>query len=490
MRKVTYTVSAEQASRLLGDWYDEGPAYLALSGAFRALILDGRLPSGTRIPSERVFAAQSRISRNTVTAAYGLLRDEGYLEGLRGAGSITALPGSGTRRARPTSVTTGDTGKSIDLTVTQVPAPEPLLTEAVRVAAGHIGRHSGELVHDRIGLRELRQTIADRYTARGLPTSVDEIMVTTGAYQGWGLLLRLLVRNTDPVVLDSPTHPDAVQAVRSLAGRPVPVALGLEGWDPDLMASVLRQAKPVLAHLMPDHHDPTGLVMPDDTRRAVIRVARSSGTLLVADETLSDLTLDGSAPTPLASFGRRGEVVTIGSLSKVFWGGLGVGWIRAGRSLISRLAALRGPGDAGTSVVDQLTAYVLYESFDSVLHAHRRRLADRRNHLAAALRRDLPGWRFALPRGGLCLWVDLGERIGPQLVSAASQYGVKVLSGSCFAVEGSLDGYLRLPYVLPEEKLAEAVGGLAKADRLVRSNGQSGRPLVGTTSIVKGAVRA
>ncbi|GGS13696.1 MULTISPECIES: MocR-like transcription factor YczR [Streptomyces] len=467
-------MSADQTGRLLGDWLEDGPAYLALAKAFRALITDGRLPAGTRIPSERVLAAQCRIGRNTVTAAYSLLRTEGYLEGHRGAGTFTALPPGHQRvRTAPQDARRFPENR-IDLAVAQVPAPEPLLAEAVRDAACHVGKYTDGPVHDRVGLRELRQAIADRYTRRGLPTSADEIMVTTGAYQGWGLLLRLTAQRFDPVLVDAPTYPDAVQAIRSIAGRPLPVGLGPEGWDPELLVSACRQARPVLAYLMPDHHNPTGHVMPDEVREAVAAGARRSGTLLVVDETLSELTLEGPAPRPMAAFASRGQVVTIGSLSKIFWSGLNLGWIRATPSLISRLAALRGPGDAGNSVVNQLIARRLFDDYDAVLRERRLTLSARRDHLVGALRRHLPEWTFSPPRGGLCLWVDLGERVSSRLACAAEGLGVDILTGSRFAVEGTLDNRLRLPFVQPPDVLSEGVERLAAAYAAVR--GHRSRP--------------
>ncbi|WP_063774331.1 aminotransferase-like domain-containing protein [Streptacidiphilus rugosus] len=459
-------MTALQAVRLLGDWVDGRPAYVALASAFRALITDDRLPVGTRIPSERSLATHCGISRNTVTAAFGLLRAEGYLEGARGAGSVTAFPGEA-RRPRPAPAERpagAAAGARIDLATDTTPDPGPLLTDAVHHAAAQLGGHPADAAHSRVGLYELREAIAAHYGRRGLPTTPGEVMITTGAYQGWGLLLRLMARRFEPVLVDSPTDPDALHAIRSIAGRPLPVGLGPQGWDPDLVGSALRQARPVLAYLMPDHHRPTGHLMSDAARRQVVSAARSSATVLVADETLADLTLDGTAAAPLACYGNRGEVVSIGSLSPVLWSGLDLGWIRASATVIGRLARLRGPGDAGNSLVNQLIACRLFESHDALLTERRTVLRTRRDALVEALRALAPDWRFTAPRGGLSLWVDLGERIGSRLAAAAStHHGVDVLSGSRFAVEGSLDGFVRLPYVQPADVLAEGVRNLVRA---------------------------
>src|SRR5258708_2599520 len=82
-------------ARELGNWRtssNSGPAYQGLSDGLRMLIVDGRLPVGAQMPSERVLADALRVSRTTVTAAYTQMRDDGYLNGRRGARSTTALP--------------------------------------------------------------------------------------------------------------------------------------------------------------------------------------------------------------------------------------------------------------------------------------------------------------------------------------------------------------------------------------------------------------
>src|SRR3954469_4712326 len=82
-------------ARELGNWRTSsrsGPAYQGLSDAIRLLIVDGRVPVGARLPSERALADALRVSRTTVTAAYAQLGENGYLNARRGARSTTALP--------------------------------------------------------------------------------------------------------------------------------------------------------------------------------------------------------------------------------------------------------------------------------------------------------------------------------------------------------------------------------------------------------------
>src|SRR3954449_6016820 len=85
-------LSGPHLARLLGAWRSGGPAYAALAAAIRLLVLDGRLPLRTRLPGERELAGARGVSRTTAAAAYAALRDDGFLDSRRGAGSWTRLP--------------------------------------------------------------------------------------------------------------------------------------------------------------------------------------------------------------------------------------------------------------------------------------------------------------------------------------------------------------------------------------------------------------
>ncbi|HRD13860.1 MAG TPA: winged helix-turn-helix domain-containing protein, partial [Mycobacterium sp.] len=78
----TRALDSELVARELGNWRTSsrsGPTYQGLADGLRMLIVDGRLPVGSRLPSERALADALRVSRTTVTAAYTGLRDAGYL---------------------------------------------------------------------------------------------------------------------------------------------------------------------------------------------------------------------------------------------------------------------------------------------------------------------------------------------------------------------------------------------------------------------------
>lgn len=471
--RTVYSVNPSQLTRMLGAWRGQGTAYADLADAIRFLIRDGRLPLDTRIPAERALATQCGISRNTVAAAYGLLRTEGYLESRRGSGSFVVIPRTeaAAHQTSPLlSTALQPAGGDIDFTSVVMPAAKPILNEVLHDAGEEIVRYTATYGYDHVGLPELRQLIAEHYGRRGLPTRAEEIMVTNGVHHTWGLLLRLLTRRGDRVLVDSPTCPKVLDAVRVCGGRPLAVPMDQHGWDVDLIQSIMRQVTPALAYMMPDFHNPTGLVMSTDTRLAIADAAKGEDSYIVVDDAVADLRLpDIDLPTPMAAFGDRNRMIAIGSLSRVCWGGLQLGWLRTTPSVIARIAAMRGSIDAGTGIPQQVIATQLFGRYDELLKERRAALADQCQALVKALRRQLPGWRFQEPSGGLSLWIDLGAPLSTRVAMAAARHGVRILAGPRFGGDGVLERRIRIPFVHDKGTLIEGVRRLALAHREVAS---------------------
>jgi DNA-binding transcriptional MocR family regulator len=459
-------ISGPHLARLLGAWRSGRPGYVALSGAIRLLVLDGRLPLRTRLPGERELAAALGVSRTTTAAAYAALRDEGFLASRRGSGSWTSLPAD--RAATPDPAEPGEV--ELDLSCAATAAPEGAIHRALAAATAELPRHLPGPGYDALGLPVLRAAVAAHLTRRGAPTAPEQVLVTAGAQHALALLLRVLAGPGDRVLVDHPTYPNALDAIRAVGARPVPVALGPGGWDLEMLGATLRQAAPRLAYVIADHHNPTGLTLPDAERDRLVALARATRTPLVVDETLAELRLDGDAPAPSPLAARDG-VIAIGSMSKAFWAGLRIGWIRASPTLVQRLALARATIDLSSPVVEQLVATELLGDPDPVLTAHRTALRARRDALAAALRATLPDWRFALPRGGLSLWIELDAPGSSALAAVASRHGIRLAPGPRFGVDGAFERFLRLPYTLPEPQLAEVVERLAVAWRAVGAGG-------------------
>ena len=239
------------------------------------------------MPAERELAAALGVSRTTVAAAYEALRGAGMLHSRRGAGSWTQLDprtpvAAGTpfsphrhRRRASTSRTPRSPRRSRRCAR---PPPRPPST-STRCSAGH--------GYDLLGRPELRAAIADRFTARGLPTRPDQVLVTSGAQHAFALVLATLTGPGDRVLVEHPTYPNALDAVRARGARPVPVPMGpaprgTGAWDLDLLTASVRDAAPRLMYVIPDFQNPTGGVLDAAGRERLVALARRTGTPLRA----------------------------------------------------------------------------------------------------------------------------------------------------------------------------------------------------------------
>lgn len=439
--------------RLLGHWQQAAsrtPLWRQLADALRLLILDGRLALDTRLPGERELATTLEISRTTISSALAQLRDEGYLESRHGSGSRVVLPDS---RHIPTRASAS---AALDLSTAAL-AAGPEIHQAYTHALTAMTQHLSHTGYDQLGLSPLREAIAARYTARGLPTRIDEVMVVNGAVSGFALVLRLLTGPGDRVVVDHPTYPLAIAAIQGASCRPVGVALPETGWDTNGFAATLAQTAPRLAYLMPDFHNPTGRCMDIATRERMTAIAAQTRTTLVVDETMIDLWYDAPPPLPLAAFHPQANVITLGSAGKSFWGGLRLGWIRAPARTIATLAQTRDTLDLGSPLLEQLATQWLIENAQLFLPARRQMLAARRDRCAALMREHFPQWRFTRPEGGLSFWVELPDMLATQFAARAETAGIHLGAGTRFGLSGAFDRYLRMPFSLDSAELESAL---------------------------------
>jgi DNA-binding transcriptional MocR family regulator len=494
------SLAAPALARLLGTWnLRAAPAYRELADVVRLLVLDGRVALDTALPSERALAESLAVSRTTVTAAYGLLRDQGFLSGGQGSRSRTRIPRTTTagstvlrgplphdpdpRRLPAAGLAPGLAAPGlaappglIDLAYSSLPASGELVHRAFAAALTELPALLPGFGYDAMGLLPLREAVAARYTAAGVPTTPEQILVTSGAQHALNIVLRALTGRHDRVLVEHPSYPNALDAVRAAACRAVPVGFAAPGaslpgkgatlaWDMQGLQAALTQQKPKLAYVVPDFHNPTGQLMPDLQRRQLVRAAAAAGTTLVVDETLRELNLDWLDTTPVAAFSP--SVVTIGSLSKSHWGGLRTGWIRASQDMIQRFAAARTSLDLGGPVMEQLAAAHLVRALDEPLPARLAGLRDNRAALLELLAGHLPDWETLYPSGGLSAWCRLPAPISTALTVIAPDFGIRLAAGPRFGIGGAFERYLRVPFTLPPGTLETAVLALRSAqDRL------------------------
>nr|WP_286163604.1 aminotransferase class I/II-fold pyridoxal phosphate-dependent enzyme [Streptomyces sp. NRRL S-495] len=198
--------------------------------------------------------------------------------------------------------------------------------------------------------------------------------------------------------------------------------------------------------------------------------------MVLVDETTAELGWgvpeEVPLPRPTAALDRAAQVVTVGSAGKLLWGGLRIGWVRAAPALVRRLATTRVYSDVGAPVLDQLIAAELLAEDLPAVRAHQlTRLRDTAEAFTAALREQLPHWRFTVPPGGLSFWVATGGVSGTALARAGERSGVRLAAGNRFGSDGAFEHHIRIPLTVPAPAVPAAVRRLAETAARAEDDG-------------------
>jgi DNA-binding transcriptional MocR family regulator len=444
----------------LGPGIDIDGGAAGLATAIRLSIVDGRIPVGARFPSERALSSQLGVSRGTVVRALSSLRDDGWVTTRHGSGSYAALPASVTSREAPWSVAALNRDGITDLTRAVTSAPHDAYLAAVDRARSSLPRMLiGSGLSDQ-GLPELRELIASRYTADGAPTSPSQIIITSGARAGLELVLQSVHDARRRIAVETPTFPGALDLLRRSSRHLVAIPVVDGQWTAG--HEVLRSANADLAYLTPDFHNPTGSLMADDARRRFAHLAEAHGVTLCVDETQRELNLSGE-PVPPPLHGRA--VVNLGSLSKSFWGGSRIGWIRCAAPLARRIQGDPHFSLLTPSPVDQLVAHELLTDGDDAMRQRVRHLREQRDLLLATLTGG-DAITCDTPVGGLSLWCRLHRETGAAFCARAARAGLAMEPGSIFSVDRAHAQFIRIPFTAPPAELsiiADRLGELLSA---------------------------
>jgi DNA-binding transcriptional MocR family regulator len=448
----------------LGRWSSgRGPLHALLAARLRQLIDEGELPPGEPLPPDRALASALAVGRSTVVAAYDLLRQDGRI--VRRQGSGTRVAGlAGARRPQTTGAPVFlhllEPPEGVILLACAAPdTPPPELADAYARILPGLAATSGDIGYHPAGHPALRRAIAERYTRRGVGTDPDHILVTNGAQQALWLLARAYLTPGDRVLVEAPTYHGALEAFREQAAVLRALPVGLSG-----VKAAASRHRPALAYVISTFHNPTGSVLSPLTRRMLAQTCTTAGVPLIDDEVLSDLGFPGEqAPPPLAAY--PGTVISVGSLSKIVWAGLRIGWVRAPRPVIARLARLLAVHDLSGNIPAQLAAADLLPRLEPLARQWAAERKVRHDHLRALLARHLPDWAAPPVRGGQTLWIRLPRGDGNSFAQTALRHRVAVLPGSGLDVSGHSTEYLRVHFLLSPDELTEAVHRLASAWR-------------------------
>ncbi|MGH3764263.1 MAG: PLP-dependent aminotransferase family protein [Pseudonocardiaceae bacterium] len=465
---------ASQASRLvilvnelrkqLGDWSRaSGPLYARLASRLTDLIDEGVIPPGGMLPSERALAEALSVSRRTTEAAYDQLRSSGRVASASGCGTWSTVSASSTDKtshlrdsALHVQYLSRGRSATIDLSIAALPAHPLIMTARDEVRPFVVSLQIDSHGYDVVGLEFLRAEVAAWFEMHGVPTTPEQIMISHGTVHGLWLAAQLLPRGSD-IWVEQPIAPSVLMALRGQGRclRPTPID------DGGLMIPDINGPCLTAVVVTPAYQNPTGVCLSASRQRKLSRLARTGHVVIIENLALLDMRLEGAAPGTIAALAPDGDVVSAGSMSKLFWGGLRVGWLRAPKHLMSKLAQLRGASDLGVAVDAQAQAAWLLRHREEVLQDRVPLVRQQRNAMAEALTELLPQFRWKMPLGGLSFWVELPESVSQNLFQMTLREGLTLLPSSEFNIQKNNESNLRLPYVHDPDSSRRAMAVLA-----------------------------
>jgi 2-aminoadipate transaminase len=291
----------------------------------------------------------------------------------------------------------------------------------------------------RPGLADLRARIVELMEADGIAATRDQVLVTNGAKHAIDLVCRVLLDDGDAIVVTRPTYFTAIPIFRSFGVKFIEVSQDRDGLDVDELARVLAQREregqkqPKFIYNVPDFHNPTGVTMSLERRRALVQLASERGIYVVEDSPYRKVRFEGRSIPSLKALDGDNTVIYIGTFAKLMAPGLRVGWAVASADFIARMVQLKS--DGGSCPLTQRIIAEFIGAGKLPAHIERVQATYRQNRdaMVAAFRRELPEATFDVPEGGYYVWLTLPEDIDCDLlVRTAIDGGITVLPGSKF----------------------------------------------------------
>jgi len=428
------------------------PLYRQIVAEVRRLIDAGLLAAGTRLPSTREMAEKLGVSRKTILIAFQELIADNYLETRPQSGTFvvdrSALAGISGEPALPSRSEQRKTShkKSMDWSGYQIPGdffslpPQRKATQQPEAPISfikalpdsrlfpfeQIKQITQQLLWDPKafffdyghpqGYQPLIEHIEQKEALSGVAMAPgqNDVVIVSGFQQGLNLLINALLRPGRAVLVEMPTY---AAILNLLIARRIPyvgVPVDSDGMQVDKIEAILKREKIGAIVTIPTFHNPTGTVMAVDRRKKLLEIAVKHQLPVIEDDYAQDLRYDGSEVPSLKSLDTTGNVIRLGSFSKIFLPGLRLAWVTLPSDLAVPLVRMKRGCDRGDSFFLQVIMheFILKGYLDKHLRRTKRIYKSRRDALIETMEDTFPkDLTWTKPQGGFSLWVDLPKKI-------------------------------------------------------------------------------
>ncbi len=355
-----------------------------------------------------------------------------------------------------------------------LPAPESFPIEDMKGIVADVLEKDGAaaLQYDATeGLTALREVLVKKYQNEGVDCSLENLIITTSSQQGLDLLGKIFVNTGDKVICGLPSYLGGISAFTSYGAEMTGIPFDEYGMSAVLLQEKLEELKqqgekPKFIYIIPDFQNPAGLTMPESRRAAIIELAHQYDVLIVEDSPYREIRFEGKPQRMMYELDNSGQVITLGTFSKIVAPGFRIGWVLAHPDINDKIVVAKQSADLCTPTFVQKIAarYMQSDRFEINLQKTIELYHERRDVMLEGFREHMPREvTWTEPEGGLFLFLTLPEQMDAQeLFYKAIEKRVAFVVGNVFFCNGEGHNTMRLNFsFMNSEKIREGVKRLA-----------------------------
>jgi len=484
---VCHIADSQNTMQRMNTLADPGfPLYHRVAGELAQAIHGGSLRIGDRLPSVRQLCQQHGVSASTVTLAYRWLENQALVEARPKSGYFVAPrheplpePEIDTRMSSAGFVTPDDFTRQFLFgsddpqaapSFCPMPARELLPEAKLRHLTARLNRQHPEYASRYFiaGSLGLRQEIARRTVGAGVRLRPEEIILTNGGTEAVSLALRSAAKPGDTVAVESPTYWMLLEIIRSLGMRSIEIPTHpREGISVEALDLATQRPGAIKACMvLPNFHNPLGSLMPVDSKRRLVALAKERGLTLIETDIYGETYFGEERPPVLKSFDADDDVILCSAFTKTVAPGYRVGWLAPGRHFRTAQSHKFHTSITGSLLPQEVLAEFIRDGgYDHHMRKLRAALKLQCQQMSEAVARHFPaGCKLSRPQGGFMLWIELPPQVDSRRVfEQARQEHIGCAPGATFSCTDRFDHFLRLHYGEPWS---------AKLDAHIRRLGQ------------------
>ncbi|BDR77563.1 PLP-dependent aminotransferase family protein [Clostridium tetani] len=444
-------------------------AYEEIYKYLKEIIKNGMMPSGSKLPSSREMATMTTLSRNTIIRAYELLEEENLVYTKRGKGTfvsdIKISENNDWKIDWYSKINEyGKMSEDLDIMKTEALykkgmisfksiAPDEKLFDVEELKRAFLNRVSleGEKILNygyAKGYKPLIDYLLEYMKEKGVNIKNKDILITNGFTEGFDIVLSSLLNEGDKIICENPTHNTAIKLMRLHKLDIVAVTIDDKGVDLNQLENKLKNNQVKLSYVIPSYHNPTGRVMSFKRRKKFYEILKKYNVPIVEDGFNEELQHSGTHIAPIAAIaGEENSIIYIGSLSKILFPGMRIGWILADKRLIDILESVKRSRNIHTSFLDQgiLYEYMNSGAFEKYVKKVKTIYKEKYEYIMKLCKEEIPN-KYILGDGGLYIFIKLKNIKSRELLKACLKRKVIFTPGDMFFIDNEGEDTLRLGF--------------------------------------------